>query len=125
MIQKETFLQVIDNSGGRFAKCIHVYLKKKGNIGDKVLITMRKIKKKNPLLDLKVKNGRLYKGFIVQTKKGILRNDGSKLFFNKNSIILLSRSSDKLIGTRILSPLVKELKNKKFMKFLTISSKIV
>jgi large subunit ribosomal protein L14 len=125
MIQKETFLKIIDNSGGRIAKCIQVYNNTKGNIGDKVLVSIQKVKKKNPLIELKVENHSLYKGLIVQTKKGILRNDGSNLKFNKNSIILLNRTSEKLMGTRILCPLIKEFKNKKFMKILTISSKII
>jgi len=125
MIQKETFLKVIDNSGGRIAKCIQVYGNRSGNIGDKVLISMQKIKNKKKLSKLKIENHSLYKGLIVQTKKGILRNDGSKLTFNKNSIVLLTMSNEKMIGTRILCPLVKELKNKKFMKILTISSKII
>ncbi len=125
VILKETFLKVVDNSGGRLAKCIHVYGNRGGNIGDKILISMQKIKNRNPLLKLKIENHNLYKGLIVQTKKGILRNDGSKLIFNKNSIVLLTMSNEKLIGTRILCPLVKELKNKKFIKILTISSKII
>ena len=125
MIQKETFLKVIDNSGGRVAKCIQVYGSKSGNIGDKVLVSMQKIKNKKTLSKLKIENHSLYKGLIIQTKKGILRQDGSKLVFNKNSILLLTTSNEKVIGTRILCPLVKELKNKKFMKILTISSKIL
>ena len=125
MIQKETFLKVIDNSGGRLAKCIQVYGGKSGNIGDKVLVSMQKIKNKKTLSKLKIENHSLYKGLIIQTKKGILRQDGSKLVFNKNSILLLTTSTEKVIGTRILCPLVKELKNKKFMKILTISSKIL
>jgi large subunit ribosomal protein L14 len=125
MIQKETFLKVIDNSGGRIAKCIQVYSNTNGNIGDKVLVSIQKIKKKNPLVDLKIENHNLYKGLIVQTKRGVLRNDGSNLRFNKNSIILLTRENEKLLGTRILCPLIKELKNKKFMKILTISSRIL
>ena len=88
MIQKETFLKVIDNSGGRVAKCIQVYGNRAGNIGDKVLVSMQKIKNKKTLSKLKIENHNLYKGLIIQTKKGILRQDGSKLVFNKNSIIL-------------------------------------
>lgn len=125
MIQKETFLNVIDNSGGRVVKCIHVYKGRTGNIGDKILISMQKIKNKKKLSKLKIENHVLYKGLIIQTKKGILRNDGSKLVFNKNTIVLLTKLNEKMIGTRILCPLVKELKNKKFMKILTVSSKII
>ena len=125
MIQKETFLKVIDNSGGRVAKCIQVYGNRNGSIGDKVLVSMQKIKNKKKLSKLKIENHSLYKGLIVQTKKGILRQDGSKLSFQKNSIILLTVSTEKIIGTRILCPLIRELKNKKFMKILTISSKIL
>lgn len=127
MIQKETILKISDNSGGRLAKCIQVYDKRFGNIGDIVLLSIRKIKNKKKLSKLKVKveNHILFKGLIIQTKKGITRNDGFKISFNKNSIVLLTRANLKLIGTRVLCPVVKELRNNKFMKILTISSKLL
>ena len=127
MIQKETFLKVIDNSGGRIGKCIHIYNNKRGNIGDKILLSMQKIKIKKKLSKSKIKieNNLLYKGLIIQTKKGILRNDGTLIKFNKNSIVLLTKLNEKIIGTRILCPLVRELRNKKFMKILVISSKLL
>jgi len=127
MIQKEIFLKVNDNSGGRVVKCIHVYSNKRGNIGDKILVSMQKFKNKKKMskLKIKVENHLLYKGLIVQTKVGILRNDGTKLVFNKNSIVLLNLTNEKLISTRILCPLVKELRNKKFIKILIVGSKIV
>jgi large subunit ribosomal protein L14 len=125
MIQKETFLKVIDNCGGRVAKCIQVYGNGSGNIGDKVLVSMQKVKRRNIITKIKIAKHLLYKGLVIQTKRGILRQDGSRLSFNKNSIVLLTLLTEKIIGTRILCPLVRELKNKKFMKFLTISSKIL
>lgn len=127
MIQMETFLKVCDNSGGKLAKCIHVYGNRSGNLGDKILVSIQKIKNKKKLskLKLKIENHILFKALIIQTKKGIVRNDGSKIIFNKNSIVLLTRNNEKLIGTRIFSPLVKELRNKKYMKILTIGSKVI
>ena len=127
MIQKNTFLKVIDNSGGRLAKCIHVYNNRKGHLGDIILISLRKIKFKQNLFisKIKIEVGSLFRGLILQTVKGINRFDGSKISFNKNSVVLLNRNNNKLIGTRLSCPLIKELKNKKYIKILTIGSKVI
>jgi large subunit ribosomal protein L14 len=127
MIQKGTLLKVLDNSGGRVARCIHVYGERKGNIGDKILVSIQKIKEKKTTSKLKVKveNHVIYKALIIHNKRGIIRKDGTRIFFNKNSIILLTRNTEKLICTRIFGTLVKELRNKKFMKILTVGSKII
>ena len=127
MIQKETFLNVSDNSGAKIVTCIQVYGNGRGNIGDKILLSMQRFKNKKRLSKLKIKieNHLIYKGLIIQTKKGLLRNDGTKINFNLNSILLLTASNEKMLCTRITCPLVKELKSKKFVKILTISSKII
>jgi len=124
MIQKNTLVRILDNSGGKMAKCIHVYNNTQGNIGDKILVSMRKIKQKMITLKTKVRveNHIIYKGIIIHNKKGFFRKDNSFLLFNKNSIILLTRNTEKLICTRIYGTLVEELRNKKFMKILTINS---
>jgi large subunit ribosomal protein L14 len=127
MIQKSTLLKILDNSGGRLARCIQVYGNKKGNIGDKILVSIQKIKQKTTLSKskIKVENHTLYKALILHTKKGIVRKDNTHIFFNKNSIALLTRTNEKLISTRILGTLVKELRNKKYMKILTVGSRII
>jgi len=124
----ETFLKVMDNSGGIIAKCIQVYGKKIGIIGDKVLVSLRKMKYKkvnNSSNKTTVENHQMYKALIVQTKKGFIRKDERKIKFFSNRVILFSRNQEKLIGTRVLGLVVKEFRNKKFMKLLTVSSRSI
>lgn len=92
MIQKSTLLKVLDNSGGRYARCIQVYGERKGNIGDKILVSMQKIKEKKIIskLKIKVENHVIYKALIIHTKRGIVRKDGTHIFFDKNGIVLLT-----------------------------------
>jgi len=127
MIQKSTLLKIIDNSGGRLARCVHVYGNKKGNIGDKILVSVQKIKEKKitSKSKLKIENHVMYKALIIHNKIGIVRKDNTFLKFTKNSIVLLTRSQEKLICTRILGSLIKELRNKKYMKILTVGSRII
>ena len=124
----ETFLKVVDNSGGILAKCIKVYKKKIGVIGDKILISLRKMRYKklsNNSNKSTVENHEMYKALILQTKKGFVRKDNRIISFNNNKIILFSRQQEKFIGTRILCLVVREFRNKKFMKLLTVSSRSI
>ena len=124
----ETFLKVADNSGGILAKCIKVYKKSIGVIGDKILVSLRKMKYKrlnNNSLKSTVENHEMYKALIIQTKKGFVRKDSRIIRFKNNKIVLFTRQQEKLIGTRILGLVVREFRNKKFMKLLTISSRSI
>lgn len=127
MIQKNTLLKILDNSGGRVARCVHVYDQKKGKIGDIILVSIQKIKQKKIISKskIKVENHMLYKALIIETKSRIFRKDGMSINYNTNGIVLLTRSNLKLICTRILGTLLKELRNKKYMKLLTIGSRII
>lgn len=125
-----TILKVMDNSGGVLCKCIKVYKKKIGIIGDKILVTVRKIKSKKNALNvtssrITVENHVMYKALILQTKQGFIRRDGRKIRFNKNSVILLTRLQEKFIGTRIYGNVVKEFRNKKYVKLIMLSSKLI
>ena len=125
----ETILRVRDNSGGLLAKCIKVYKKKTGNIGDKILVSIQKIRYKKNLNNIKLKvsieNHVLYKAIIINTKLGLKRRDGRFIKFNENSIILLTRIQEKLIGTRVFCPVLKEFRNKRYMKLLMVGSRLV
>jgi len=127
MIQKGTLLKILDNSGGRTARCIQVYDNKSGKIGDKILVSIQKIKQKKitSKSKIKIENHILYKALIIQTKSKIIRKDGSNLSYSTNGIILLTRNNEKLICTRIFSTLLVELRNKKYMKILTVGSKVI
>lgn len=124
MIKKETILKVVDNSGGVLVKCIDNY-STKGNIGDIILISVKKIKNKKKILNvkLKVEKHNKYKALILQTKKGLIRSDGSHIFFNLNSVLLLNLLNKKSIGTRLQVALLKEFYNKKFIQNSLMSSK--
>jgi large subunit ribosomal protein L14 len=128
MIQMESYLRIMDNSGGIIAKCVKVYKKKIGIIGDKILVSLQKMKAKKinaGSTKTSVENHQMYKALIIQTKKGFVRKDNRIMKFKKNKIILLSRNQEKLIGTRILGLVAKEFRNKKYMKLLTISSRSI
>lgn len=129
MIQMETVLRVIDNSGGKVAKCIKVYKKRVGLIGDRLLIVVRKskIKRRDLLLNLKpaVENHVMYKALVIRTKVGLIRKDGQQFKFEKNGVILLTRAQEKLIGTRIFGPILREFRNLKQMKVLALGSRII
>lgn len=130
MIQMGTMLRVLDNSGGILCKCIKVYKKRIGVIGDKILVTVRKIKYKKNLFHsmssrIIVENNTMYKAIILYTTKGFVRRDGRHIKFNKNGVVLLTRLQEKLIGTRIYGSTVKEFRNKKYLKVLVLGSKLM
>ena len=124
----ESYLRIMDNSGGIIAKCVKVYKKKVGVIGDKILVSLQKMKAKKINVGstkTSVENHQMYKALIMQTKKGFVRKDSRIIKFKKNKVILISRNQEKLIGTRILGLVAKEFRNKKYMKLLTISSRSI
>lgn len=67
----------------------------------------------------------MYKALIVQTKQGFIRRDGREIKFNKNCVILLTRLQEKPIGTRIYGNILKEFRNKKYVKLIMLSSKLI
>ena len=119
MIQKETLVRIVDNSGGRVARCIHLYGLCKGEVGDLILVSMQKIrnKKKPTNSKIKVENHVLYKALIVQTRGEIKRKDGSRISFTLNGAVLLTKLNEKILGSRIMCPVVNELRSKNFINF--------
>lgn len=124
MIQKETYLNIIDNSGASIGKCIHVYTKSKkkvARLGDFVKVSIRKFRKKGLI---RVKKDNLYLGLVVQTKKNKQLKNGQSKNFNKNSIILLTPNK-KILGTRVLNFIDYELRYKFGVKALISSFKFL
>jgi large subunit ribosomal protein L14 len=126
MIQKETLLQVVDNSGVRFAKCLQV--KKTSNlgrglIGDIVVVSVKTVQKKLKLSN-KIKKGDILYGVIVRTKNRFLKIDSEWCVFFQNSIVLINKSG-KPLGSRIFGSLPKMLRQKKCFKIISLSSGIV
>ena len=126
MIQTQTILKVTDNSGAKTVRCIKVlggFKKKYAKLGDIVLISIQQLRnkvKKNS----KVKKGEVYKALILRTKTKYKKKNGFQIYFNENSVTLLNKQENP-IGTRIIGPLPKFFRKKKFQKFISISSGLI
>ena len=122
MIQQQTLLKVSDNSGAKTAKCIKVlggFNKKTAKIGQVIVVTIKELRNKSKYSS-KVQKGDVYKALIIRTTKNYKTKDGSSIFFNNNSISLIDKQG-KPLGSRIIGPLPKRFKKKKFSKFTNIS----
>ena len=112
MIQEQTILKVADNSGAKTAKCIKVlkgFRSKTARVGDLVIAVIQKLRNKSKKTS-KVKKKEIYKALVVRTKTKLKRVDGSSIMFFNNSIILIDKQNG-LVGTRILGPSPKSIKN--------------
>jgi large subunit ribosomal protein L14 len=115
-------LSVADNSGALIAECIKVLRKKKnvGIVGDVIIVAIKKAYFKK-----KVKTHDVQRAVIVRTKKKIFRNSiGSSLSFQKNAVVIIDKKNNPL-GNRIKGSLCKELREKKYMKLISLSSTII
>lgn len=122
MIFAGSILQVCDNSGVKFVKCLkvlHNKPKNPGKIGDLIIVNIQSIKTFS-----KIKRKEIYKAIIVRLKWRLKRKDGSYIKFTKNSVVLLN-NKNLPIGTRIFGPLCKELRIKKNLKLISLCSKLV
>lgn len=122
MIFQGSILQVCDNSGVKFVKCLKVLRNRPkafGKIGDIVVVTIKSVKPFS-----KIKRKEIYKGIIVRLKFKTKRLDGSYITFTKNSIVLLNNKNLPL-GTRIFGPVSKELRIKKNLKLVSLCSKMI
>jgi len=120
MIQLNSNLKVIDNSGAKFARCIKVLNNTQyASTGDIIVVSIRKA-----YPDKKVKGGEVHKALVVYTKKNTKRLNGSYVKLGKNACILLNPKKLPQ-ATRILGPVPRELKFKGFSKVLSIAKKII
>jgi len=122
MIQQQTILKVADNSGAKIVKCIKVLggLKKRyAYLGDMIVISVQKLRNKSKKTS-KVSKGGVFRALVIRTKTRCSKKDGSSFMLQENSVILISRQGNP-IGTRVLGPVPKILKKKKFMKFISLS----
>lgn len=122
MIQNESRLSVADNSGAKEVLVIRVLggtRKRYASIGDKVVVTV-----KHAMPSGNVKKGTVSKAVIVRTKKEIRRNDGSYIRFDDNAVVLLS-GTDEIRGTRIFGPVARELREKQFMKIISLAPEVL
>jgi large subunit ribosomal protein L14 len=122
MIQQESRLSVADNSGAKEVLCIRVLggtKRRYARIGDKIIVTI-----KDAIPSGSVKKGTVSKAVVVRTKKEIRRNDGSYIRFDDNAVVLLT-AADELRGTRIFGPVARELREKQFMKIVSLAPEVL
>jgi large subunit ribosomal protein L14 len=122
MIQQESRLTVADNSGAKEVLCIRVLGgtgKRYASIGDKIIVTV-----KNAIPSGNIKKGTVSKAVVVRTKKEIRRNDGSYIRFDDNAVVLLNATGE-MIGTRIFGPVARELREKQFMKIISLAPEVL
>jgi large subunit ribosomal protein L14 len=122
MIQQESRLTVADNSGAKEVLCIRVLggtAKRYATIGDKIVVTV-----KNALPSGTIKKGTVIKAVIVRTKKEIRRNDGSYIRFDDNACVLLNNAGE-MVGTRIFGPVARELRDKQYMKIVSLAPEVL
>jgi large subunit ribosomal protein L14 len=122
MIQQESFLKVADNTGAKEIKCIRVLggsKRKYGNIGDVIVASVRKAAPGGT-----VKKGEVVKAVIVRTAKGVRRADGTYVRFDENAAVLI-REDKNPRGTRIFGPVARELRDKDYMKILSLAPEVI
>ncbi|WP_283673168.1 50S ribosomal protein L14 [Butyricicoccus sp. Marseille-Q5471] len=122
MVQQETFLRAADNSGAKELKCIRVLggsTRKYGNIGDIIVCSVRKCTPGGG-----VKKGDVVKAVIVRTVKGLRRADGSYIRFDENAAVIIKEDKNPK-GTRIFGPVARELRDKDFMKILSLAPEVL
>ena len=122
MVQMENYLKVADNTGAKEIHCIRVLggsKRKYGNIGDIIVASVRKA---NP--GGTVKKGDVVKAVIVRSKRGVRREDGSYVRFDENAAVIIKEDRNPK-GTRIFGPVARELREKDFMKILSLAPEVI
>jgi len=122
MIQQESRLKVADNSGGKEVLCIRVLggtKRRYASLGDKIVVTI-----KSAIPAGGVKKGQVTKAVIVRTKKEVRRADGSYIRFDDNAVVLLN-TAEEMRGTRIFGPVARELRDKQFMKIVSLAPEVL
>lgn len=122
MIQQESRLNVADNSGAKEVLCIRVLGgtgKRYASVGDKIVVSV-----KSAISSSSIKKGTVSKAVIVRTKKELRRKDGSYIRFEDNAAVLLN-TNDEPRGTRIFGPVARELREKQFMKIVSLAPEVL
>ncbi|MBU2554512.1 MAG: 50S ribosomal protein L14 [Bacteroidetes bacterium] len=122
MIQQESRMAVADNSGAKEVLCIRVLggtKRRYASIGDKVVVSV-----KSAMPSGNIKKGAVAKAVVVRTKKEIRRNDGSYIRFDDNAVVLLNAAGE-MMGTRIFGPVARELREKQYMKIVSLAPEVL
>ena len=122
MIQSESRLSVADNSGAKEVLCVHVLGgtgRRYASVGDKIVVTV-----KSAIPTSQVKKGSVSTAVVVRTKKEVRRKDGSYIRFEDNAAVLLNAQNEPR-GTRIFGPVARELREKQFMKIVSLAPEVL
>jgi large subunit ribosomal protein L14 len=122
MIQQESRLAVADNSGAKEVLCIRVLggtKRRYASIGDQIVVTV-----KNARPSGNIKKGAVTKAVVVRTKKEVRRQDGSYIRFDDNAVVLLNTAGE-MVGTRIFGPVARELREKQYMKIVSLAPEVL
>ena len=122
MVQQQTLLKVADNSGAKELMCIRVLggsYRRYGNIGDVIVASVKKAAPGGA-----VKKGDVVKAVIVRTVQGVKRADGSKIRFDENAAVIIKDDKNPK-GTRIFGPVARELREKQFMKIVSLAPEVL
>ena len=122
MIQTETNLSIADNSGAKRVQCIKVLggsKRRYAAVGDVIVVSVKEAAPRG-----KVKKGSVHKAVVVRVKKGIHRNDGSKVRFDNNAAVLVDDKGEP-VGTRIFGPVTRELRSRGQMKIISLAPEVL
>lgn len=122
MIQMQSVLDVADNSGARKIQCVKVLggsKRRYAGIGDIIKISI-----KEAIPNSRVKKGEVFNAVVVRTRKGVRRNDGSLIRFDRNAAVLLNNQFQP-IGTRIFGPVTRELRTERFMRIISLAPEVL
>ncbi len=123
MLQQESKLKIADNTGGKEALVIRVLggtKKRYASVGDKIVVTV-----KDATPNGTAKKGQVSKAVVIRTKKEVRRKDGSYIRFDDNACVLLESDSDEMKGTRVFGPVARELREKQFMKIVSLAPEVL
>lgn len=122
MIQEESRLVVADNSGAKEVACIRVLggtSRRYASIGDEIVVSV-----KNAIPQSKVKKGSVCRAVVVRTRKEVGRKDGSYIRFSDNAVVIINNTGEPR-GTRIFGPVARELRDKKYMKIISLAPEVL
>ena len=122
MIQMQTNLDVADNSGARRVMCIKVLggaKRRYASVGDVIVVSVKEAIPRG-----RVKKGDVLRAIVVRTSKDIHRKDGSTIRFDKNAAVLINEAGEP-VGTRVFGPVARELRDKKFMKIISLAPEVL
>ncbi len=122
MIQMQTSLEVADNSGAKRVQCIKILGGSKhmiDGIGAEIIVSV-----KEAIPNSKVKKGDIARAVIVRSKFGLKRNDGTKIKFDSNAVVIINDKGEP-VGTRIFGPVTRELRQKKYMKIVSLAPEVL